>query len=125
MQSSCILYFKYKLEYRILQVKEKLAEAVNRYKSTHELTFEQLANEWKVCKTTLHRASSKDWKRPSRKLKEIAARVNVDLQEPIKAENCKPVLAAIQQIWDGSDMHARKLARLMIDIHDLAARQKL
>lgn len=112
------------MEYGILQPTEALSAAISDYKRDTKMNYDELAKHWGVCKTTLYRAATGNWKRKTTKLDKIAKHVGIDLTTQIDAKQCLPVLAAIQQIWDGTDVHAQKLARLVIDIHELSVRHK-
>lgn len=118
-----LFLFYYYSEYRILQNKKAtLAAAINSYKSKQGLNYEELAKHWDVCKTTLYRAAKQDWQRPTAKLQVVADKVGITLSAPSDAKTCEPFLTVVNEIWDGTDAHAKKLARLVRDIHELSKR---
>jgi hypothetical protein len=102
--------------------KELLASEIERYKLKTGFNYEQLAAHWGVCKTTLYRAASGNWQRPTKKLNFIAEKVNLKLTTNIDPTSCKPFFAVVNEIWDGSDEHAQKLAKLVREVDDLARR---
>jgi|TARA_B100000700_G_scaffold92408_1_gene104352 transcriptional regulator with XRE-family HTH domain len=110
---------------RTLQTeKDNLAVEIRKYKQRYGYNYEQLAEHMKVCKTTLYRAATGNWQRPTAKLNAIARKFEIELVSRRDGSECRPVLEVINEIWDGSDEHAVKLARLMRDVHELAYRYR-
>lgn len=102
-----------------------LATAVQNYKSTRGMNYEQLAKHWSVCKTTLYRAATGNWRKPTLKLAKIAEKAGVELIVKKEPQTCDPLLSAVNDIWDGTTEHAIALARLMRDIHAISERHAL
>ena len=108
-----------------MQTKKKLlASEIEKYKAQKGYNYEQLAEHWDVCKTTLYRAARGSWQRPTKRLTTIAEKVNLELTTNVDAAKCKPFLAVVNEIWDGSEEHAIKLAKLIRDIHEISYRYK-
>lgn len=104
--------------------KDLLASEIEKYKFVNGFNYEQLATHWNVCKTTLYRAAKGNWQRPTKRLNIIAGKLNIKLTANVDPAECKPFFAVVNEIWDGSEEHAAKLAKLVRDIHEISYRYK-
>lgn len=107
-----------------MQLKNTLSAAIKNYLAINKLTYEQCAQNIGVCKTSLHRAANGNWKKDSHAIKLIAEKFDVPLEERKDPTECLPILAAINEIWDGSEEQATRLASMLKDLHYLTLRQK-
>lgn len=96
----------------MVEAKKKLAEIVEK-KLCICGSYDKLAEDTGISKTTLFRIAKSDWNRPGRAIREAAEKFDVRLESKVKATECKPVLKVIDNIWDGTEAHGRALAKVL------------
>lgn len=96
-----------------MQAQKTLSQAISTEKQLSGCNYEQMAEKLGVGKTTLYRAASGNWKRTSRKILELAETLGVELQPKADPKTCHIILDAIEDVWDGTESHAKAIASLL------------
>lgn len=80
----------------------------------HGLTQEQIAEALGASQSQVSRILSGASKRRSRLLNEVCKYVfSVQETQAVRVEDCQELMAAIEEVWDGTPIHARALATVI------------
>ena len=105
--------------------KQQLVDAIAAYKKRNNMNYQQLAGHWGVCKTTLYRAAIGEWRKETKKFSVIAEKVGIELTIRRDIDTCEPLISAINDVWDGSTVHAIRLGKVIRQIHELSQHENL
>lgn len=80
----------------------------------HGLTQEQIATALGASQSQVSRILSGASKRRSRLLNAVCKYVfSVQERQAVRVEDCQELMAAIEEVWDGTPIHARALATVI------------
>jgi len=100
-------------------IKSKLHDCVRRDLVKYG-SYERVAKHRGISASTLFRLEKQNWQRLGPVIRKAIAVYNIELSTKRPATECTAVLDVISEVWDGTNRHAKLLARILNDMHSLS-----
>jgi DNA-binding phage protein len=99
----------------VMNLQKTQSALITAFNSRGLCTTVSIANECGMGQSTVYRALNGNPKRMSKALYKLCNYANIDTKNiTSEPENCTILMTALKQVWDGSEAHAKRLAKLLI-----------